>query len=176
MNWTITISFVIVASLSLIPVRLAMATVFDSSGEAVGGETPFFRPQPPAQITPPDNFLQLPPPSSSAAPTGGGVPTDPGLQQQQPQPQQQLPDPEQVTRPEDEDEEDDEEDDEEEENEEDDNSVVFSLGDTPQRVCAGFNQLSNEDKLEVIFTLVPNDRQVLLDKLSTCSSIIMQGD
>ena len=173
MNWTITISFVIVASLLLIPVRLAMATVFDSSGEAVGGETPFFRPQPPAQITLPDNFLQLPPPSSSAAPTGSGVPTDPGLQQQQPQPQQRLSDPEQVTRPEDED----EENDEEEENEEDDdNSVVFSLGDTPQRVCAGFNQLSNEDKLEVIFTLVPNDRQVLLDKLSTCSSIIIQGD
>jgi hypothetical protein len=171
MNWTITISFVIVASLSLIPVRLAMATVFDSSGEAVGGETPFFRPQPPAQITSPDNFLQLPPPSSSAPSEGGGAVTDPGLQQQQQQPQQQQSDPEQGSRPEDEEEENDEEDDED-----NDNNVVFSLADTPERVCAGFNQLSNKDKLEMIFTLVPNDRQVLLDKLSTCSSIIIQED
>jgi DNA mismatch repair ATPase MutL len=176
MKRAITLGLVIVVSLSLIPIKMAMATVFDSSGEAVGGESPFFRPQPPAQITPPDNFLQLPPPSSSSAPTDGAAATDPGFQQQSPQ---QLPEQEQGTKPEDEDEDDDEdkENDEEEENEEDnDNNIVFSLGDTPQRVCAGYNQLSNEDKLLVIFSLVPNDRHILLDKLSTCNSIIIQGD
>jgi hypothetical protein len=113
MKRTFTIGLVIAVSFSLMPVKLAMATVFDSSGEAVGGESPFFRPQPPAQITPPDNFLQLPPPSSSSAPTDGAATTDPGFQQQSPQP---LPE-QQGARSEDKDEDENEEDDEEEENE-----------------------------------------------------------
>lgn len=159
MNWTITISLVIVVSLSLIPVRLVTATVFDSSGEAVGGESPFFRNQPPAQITPPDNFLQ--PPMSSAPSDGGATVADPGVQQQ---PQQQ-PEQEEETRNED-------GDDEEEENgDDDDNNVVFNLNDSAQKVCAGFNQLSNEDKLRVIFTLGPDDKQLLFSKLSTCPII-----
>ncbi|MDQ3983858.1 MAG: hypothetical protein M3222_01735 [Thermoproteota archaeon] len=167
MNRTITIGLMIVVSLSMIPVRMAMATVFDSSGEAVGGESPFFRNQPPAQITPPDNFLQLPPPSTPS--NGGGAVVDPDVQQQ---PQQQQPEPEQGTRLEEEDEDEEDDEDEEQENEEDDdNNVVFSIGDPAQQVCARFNQLSNEDKLLVIFGLTPNDQQLLLSKLSTCTFI-----